>query len=888
MADRFWVGGNNDWGGSTSYWSTYSGGPGGASIPSTGDIAIFDQNGPYSVSINTTQSPGGITVSGSGYTFTAALNVSVNCIGSFYLHSTTVWNVGTGVGVTSFTGLTTTRTIQTNGATLAGAVTIGSAAIYQLLGNLTCTGIFTLAGGTTTSLDLNNYVLSVGRFTSNLSTARTIAFGSSGTGKIICTDSTTNITIWNTTSTTSLVLTGNPIVEISSTATSGTTTVLAGTGTFNTGSNNLFSFKFTSGSYTLVFLNTANHKALDVDFTGFSGTWSSISTGNAIYGNTTLSATMTMPSSANEFRFDSRFNSSSNLLKTITSNSVQFNFPVTFSTLNGDNVTWKLADDMSVNNTRLVTLSNGTIDLNGKTLTVGGNGGYFLIAAGTKNITFNGGTLALYPSSAGSNILLNSGATNFYTTAGTGTGKILLKGSGLFTGNNSTFNCVLSVDNAANTQIQGNNTFTDISATAAATFSFTAGTTTTLTTFSLSGTAGNLVSLKSLTQGTKAFINCTAGGNCNYLSVIDIGFLPDVLSGTAPYNFFLGSNSLNYNNVTGALFASNPSPRKVYAIANTSVTSWTTPADWNSADNEIHLIGGGGGGASGSSLGVRSGGGAGGGGGYVKIKNYYAAPSTSISLAVGAAGAGAANSGSGNPSTGGSGGTTSFNSGTHTATGGGGGFAGSGTSTGGTAGVGTLGAYTAGLSYNGGTGGAGGIGTSSTGAGGGGGGGAGGLNGNGGAGGNGYTNSQAGGGGGAASGGSAGASATSSSSPGAGGNNYNGVGGGTDSTGLNNAYNGAGGSGSYTVAAGVGGSGIDIYGIGSGGGAGGTRGNATTAIYYGGNYGGGGSGGFSSTTAANQYGGSNGGGGIIIIVYAPQTPGFLQMFDIWDNKYKKR
>lgn len=44
MANRFWVGGTGDWDGSTTHWSTTSGGSNGASAPSTSDDVFFDGN----------------------------------------------------------------------------------------------------------------------------------------------------------------------------------------------------------------------------------------------------------------------------------------------------------------------------------------------------------------------------------------------------------------------------------------------------------------------------------------------------------------------------------------------------------------------------------------------------------------------------------------------------------------------------------------------------------------------------------------------------------------------------------------------------------------------------------------------------------------------------
>lgn len=42
MADRYWVAAASNWN-DTANWSTTSGGSGGASIPGSSDVAIFDE-----------------------------------------------------------------------------------------------------------------------------------------------------------------------------------------------------------------------------------------------------------------------------------------------------------------------------------------------------------------------------------------------------------------------------------------------------------------------------------------------------------------------------------------------------------------------------------------------------------------------------------------------------------------------------------------------------------------------------------------------------------------------------------------------------------------------------------------------------------------------------
>lgn len=73
----------------------------------------------------------------------------------------------------------------------------------------------------------------------------------------------------------------------------------------------------------------------------------------------------------------------------------------------------------------------------------------------------------------------------------------------------------------------------------------------------------------------------------------------------------------------------------------TSGTTWTVPADWNSANNSLEVVGGGGGGEGNQAT---RGGGGGGGGAYSKAVNQTYTASASITIQVGAAGSGGLNS----------------------------------------------------------------------------------------------------------------------------------------------------------------------------------------------------------------------------------------------------
>ena len=71
------------------------------------------------------------------------------------------------------------------------------------------------------------------------------------------------------------------------------------------------------------------------------------------------------------------------------------------------------------------------------------------------------------------------------------------------------------------------------------------------------------------------------------------------------------------------------------AIFLTTGTTWTVPADWNSAANTIECIGGGGGATDGIGANVGTGGE---GGHYAKSQNITLTPSGSVNIAIGAGG----------------------------------------------------------------------------------------------------------------------------------------------------------------------------------------------------------------------------------------------------------
>lgn len=76
MANRYWVGGNGTWDGTTTTnWSTTSGGAGGASVPGTADAVLFDYNsGTGTATIATGYTPNIVSINYQPNNFTLNLN----------------------------------------------------------------------------------------------------------------------------------------------------------------------------------------------------------------------------------------------------------------------------------------------------------------------------------------------------------------------------------------------------------------------------------------------------------------------------------------------------------------------------------------------------------------------------------------------------------------------------------------------------------------------------------------------------------------------------------------------------------------------------------------------------------------------------------------------
>lgn len=455
-------------------------------------------------------------------TFGGTIDTAVDyyIYGDTYIGNTTSFTNSTTSALYLSPTAGTTNTLQING-TMPRPIVVNAAdstGTVRLASNVSINKTLAL---TTGKLDLNDYTLTALSTDGSAATSVILAFGTSG--KLVVNGTGT---VWNVTTT--ITYTGTSRVEINN-ATSTAASVDAGA----TAEADTLNFYVKAGTYSLTLIGSVN----TIDFTGFSGTLAAGA--RTIYGSWVASANMTITGTATAMTF-----AGTSGTKTITSNGKAFNMPLTF---NGAGSTWQFQD--AATDVYLITLTNGTIDLNGKTLTFQ----QLVTATGTKNITFNGGTLTL----TGTGGMQNTVPTGFTTTAGAGgSGFITMTYSGTktFVGGGSAYAATLVQAATGQITISGNNTFTNMKNTVVpANIAITSNTTQTLTSnFQLKGTASALATVTAITSGTAANLSLASGTvTCDYLSLKD----NKAIGGAA---WYAGNHSSNVSNTSGWTFTASP------------------------------------------------------------------------------------------------------------------------------------------------------------------------------------------------------------------------------------------------------------------------------------------------------------------------------------------
>lgn len=303
---------------------------------------------------------------------------------------------------------------------------------------------------------------------------------------------------------------------------------------------------------TVTLTNNVNYNIGTIDMSARTSNTMTLATGTttpAIYGNW-VNGTGTTLTGTGQITFGGR------TTQTITAAGKTFTQGVTINSPAG---TVTLQDALTTSRAAAgaVTLTNGTLDLNGQTLTLSATAtATFLTATGTKNLTFNGGSLVL--AASGTTAFNNAVPTGFTTTAGTGTGTISLTSASAktFVGGGSTYNCTLNQGGAGALTITGSNTFSDItntySATGATSILFTAATTSTFTNWNASGASGNLLTIGSVTAASHTLSKASGTVSADFLSISR-----STTTGGAAW--YAGANSTDGGNNSGWIFTAAPS-----------------------------------------------------------------------------------------------------------------------------------------------------------------------------------------------------------------------------------------------------------------------------------------------------------------------------------------
>jgi hypothetical protein len=222
----------------------------------------------------------------------------------------------------------------------------------------------------------------------------------------------------------------------------------------------------------------------------------------------------------------------------------------------------QLQDNLTLTN--VLTLSNGTLDLNNKNTS---STAFSSSNSNTRQLTMGSGTMTL--TSTGT-VWTMATATGLTVTANSSTIKLTdaSASSKTFSGGGKVFNNIwlASGTGSGSYTIVGSNTFADFKddGTIAHSIIFTVGTTQTLATFTVSGNASQLITLNSTTTGTFALVKTGNGTICrDYLNIQHSVATPSS-------TWYAGTNSTN-NQATstagsGWTFTACPSSARSFGV----------------------------------------------------------------------------------------------------------------------------------------------------------------------------------------------------------------------------------------------------------------------------------------------------------------------------------
>lgn len=305
-----------------------------------------------------------------------------------------------------------------------------------------------------------------------------------------------------------------------------------GTGTVPTAADNVFFDQ--AGTYTVTMTGMLTCKSLTVATAGIAFSGSAQLT---TYGDLSLCTGTSWPGSGQL------------ILGSPESNSLTTSGTVLSCDLRLDAVgSYVLQDALNLASTTTVTLANGSMDINGKSIAAGS----LATVSGTKTLTFNGGNITL---SGGPNAWLNQDPSGFTMLAGSADGNIRLSGTTAqsFIGGDVTYPANLVILGSGPITIADDNTFDDIQTPGVpTTILFTANSTTTVTNFSATGTATAYLTIGSTSPGSAANISLASGT----VSVSYVNLRDSTATGGAQWQALINNGNRNISNNSGWIFNS--------------------------------------------------------------------------------------------------------------------------------------------------------------------------------------------------------------------------------------------------------------------------------------------------------------------------------------------
>ena len=323
-----------------------------------------------------------------------------------------------------------------------------------------------------------------------------------------------------------------------------------------------------TGSVTgTITINTAwNIGTFDASLRTSAMTLTTSTNNPVVYGDWKFGTGVTSSSTTGTINF------SKNGTQTITNNGVQFGCPVTINHPSG---TVQLADALSLDSARTLTLTRGTFDAVTYNVTIGA----FANNSTLNTLRMGSGTWTL--SGVDTVWLQTSTSTQFV-----GTSTIVLSNTSTtarsFIGGNLYYN-KLTIGGATGTStlsIVDANTFGELASTktVAHTITLTANTTTTIGKWSVTGTAGNVVTVNSSTAATAFTLSIAGPANSgiDYLSIRDC-----TVDTASPGEFYVGANSTNVSGNTRVIFTATPAARTLYWVRGTG--NWSSTTKWSTS-----------------------------------------------------------------------------------------------------------------------------------------------------------------------------------------------------------------------------------------------------------------------------------------------------------------